>query len=161
MAGEFRITGRHVLFGMVGFFGLIIAVNAVFITLAVRSFPGEQERKSYLQGVNYNDRLAERAAQETLGWTVSLETAALQGDDAVIEIAFRHNGGGPLYDLDVAGVLSRPVDDDADVALAFQPAGPGIYRTSAPAGPGAWNLAARATSRRGERFDLETRIVLE
>ncbi len=65
----FRITGWHVLAGMILFFSTIIAVNAVFISLAVQSFPGEDQRRSYVQGLEYNDVIAQRRAQAALGWT--------------------------------------------------------------------------------------------
>ena len=43
-----KLTGRAVLLLLVGFFGVIFATNAIFITAAVRTFRGEDEAKPYL-----------------------------------------------------------------------------------------------------------------
>ncbi|MHA7872472.1 MAG: FixH family protein [Hyphococcus sp.] len=162
MSGEFRLTGRHVLFGMVGFFLVIIAVNAVFLTLAVRSFPGEQEEKSYLQGLNYNERLNARQAQAALGWTVAIERADLADGDGLIVLGFYNRDGRPIYDLDISGSISHPVDDDFDRQVTFEPVGEGRYRAeTSPVTPGAWTLEAIAVSRRNETFELTTKLYFE
>ena len=41
-------------------FGVTIGVNATFITLAMRTHPGEDVPRSYYQGLNFNDTLAQR-----------------------------------------------------------------------------------------------------
>jgi hypothetical protein len=43
------------------FFGVVIGVDVAFSVLAVRTFPGEDIRNSYVQGNHYNETLAERA----------------------------------------------------------------------------------------------------
>ncbi|MEO1305623.1 MAG: FixH family protein, partial [Pseudomonadota bacterium] len=65
---EKTLKGWHVLLIMLGFFGIMFAVNGVFLYHAITSFPGEDIKKSYVQGLNYNDTLAVRAAQAELGW---------------------------------------------------------------------------------------------
>lgn len=162
MKAPFRIKGYHVLAAMVGFFAIIIVVNAIFISLAVRSFPGEQEEKSYLQGLHYNDRLKAREAQAALGWTVNIEKASLLNEAGVIEIAFKDREGAPIYDLAVAGVLSRPADDDHDLQLEFAAAGSGKYHAQVDAiGPGVWSLKAFAANTRNETFEFETKLYFE
>ena len=64
--GSFKITGWHVLFSVIAFFGVITAVNAVMISYAVKSFPGEDQKKSYMQGLQYNKVLEEKKLQEQL-----------------------------------------------------------------------------------------------
>ena len=162
MKKPFRITGFHVLAGMVGFFAIIIAVNMVFLTLAVRTFPGEQEKKSYMQGLQFNDRLEAREAQAALGWSVDIEQAARTDESGLIELAFKSKEDAPIYKLTVEGVLSRPADDDHDIALAFTPSGPGRYQAQTGAlGPGVWTLKASAANSREESFEFETKIYFE
>ena len=48
------LKGHHVLFWLMGFFGLMFVVNGVFLWAALSSFPGEDVRHSYLQGLQYN-----------------------------------------------------------------------------------------------------------
>ena len=63
-----ELKGWHVLLIMLGFFGVMFAVNGVFLYHAITSFPGEDVKKSYVQGLNYNQTLSARASQADLGW---------------------------------------------------------------------------------------------
>ncbi|HEY1878254.1 MAG TPA: FixH family protein, partial [Rhizomicrobium sp.] len=63
-----RLTGRGVLIWLFGFFAVIFAMNIYFIMVSSRTFRGEDEQKPYLQGVEFNQTLARRAEQESLGW---------------------------------------------------------------------------------------------
>lgn len=159
MSKPFRITGRHVLFTTVGFFLVVIAVNAVFITLAVKSFPGEQEKKSYVQGLHFNDHLKAKEAQDSLGWKAEITRAEIADGNAVIELYFSDADEAPLYDLDINGLISRPADDDFDQEIAFSPAGPGHYvAVIGGVEPGVWLLKAEALNLKDETFSLETKI---
>jgi len=144
-----RLRGVHVLWMMLGFFGLVIGVNAVFITLAVGSFPGEDVRRSYLQGLHYNETIAERRAQAALGWQVSAE-AFETGEGRDIAVQFAARDGAPLDGLEVTGVLMRPTDAREDAGLRFTPCGPGRYCAKlGGSAPGQWRLRARAQGPQG------------
>ena len=158
----FRVTGRFVLFSIVGFFLAIFIANGIFITLAVKSFPGEQEEKSYLQGIAYNKTLEARAEQAALGWTAELTDLRLEGGVAAVELSFASASGTPLSGLAVSGVLARAVDDDHDRAVEFVPVGGGRYVAEIDGvAPGAWRLQATAAGVSGESFVLEKRLMLE
>ncbi len=161
MDTDFRITGRHVLFTLLGFFLVILAVNMIFLNFAVRTFPGEKEKKSYLQGLNYNDRLASRAAQDALGWSAAIEEAVLTDGTMHLAITMKTRSGAPVNGLAMSAVLSRPADDAQDQPVAFNAIGGGRYETAAPAGPGAWNLDAVAVNARGDEFVFTSRLILE
>lgn len=161
MDRDFRITGRHVLIVLIGFFLFVLAANLVFINLAVKSFPGEKEEKSYLQGLNYGDRLAARAEQERLGWRAMITEASLVGETATIALAVADRAGAPLSNLRIEAVLSRPVDDSSDQAIAFAPVGDGEYAASVPAGAGIWNLEGVAVGDDGRRFEFANRLVIK
>ena len=64
---EREITGRHVLLGMVGAFGVIITVNVVMAWQAVSTFPGLEVKNSYVASQTFD---AERKAQLALGWVL-------------------------------------------------------------------------------------------
>jgi nitrogen fixation protein FixH len=160
----FRVTGRFVLFSLIGFFLCIFAANAVFISLAVKSFPGEQVEKSYLQGLNYNDTIAARRAQDSLGWKASIAIAR-RGEDARIELTFRDRANAPLADLEVTGALARPADNNDDRTLVFSPQGAGVYAADMAALPdGVWRFEALAKAADGAAnsvMRIETRITVE
>ena len=162
MADTFRITGRHVLATIVGFFLVVIIANMIFMTLAIRTFPGEQEEKSYLQGLNYNQTLAERAEQEKLGWRAAGAEATRGEAGGRIAIVIEMQGGAPVDNLAVSGVLARPADDDHDVVFDFVQAAPGRYEADLPAmAPGQWAFRAAAGNDLGQEFRFETKLVLE
>ena len=89
------LTGHGVLVWLAGFFGIVIATNAIFITEAVRTFRGEDEQKPYLQGVKYNQTLAHRAEQAKLGWRASIEARRLPAGQLEILVALRRPDGSP------------------------------------------------------------------
>ncbi len=149
---KFTIKGWHVLAAMVGFFGVIIAVNTVFITFALNTFPGEETRRSYVQGLEYNDVIEARRAQEALGWTAS---ANLSDGRALVEVL--DAGGTPVTGLRLTGTLQHPADMTLDRELVFTEVRDGVYAAGAADLPeGRWTLAANAE---GETpFALETQL---
>ena len=54
------IAGRHVLWGLIGFFGVIFAVNAIFVYAAEETFSGGDTSDPYRKGLNYNARSGRR-----------------------------------------------------------------------------------------------------
>ncbi len=131
-----ELKGWHVLLIMLGFFGVMFAVNGVFLYHAITSFPGEDVKKSYVQGLNYNNTLATRAAQAELGWTAE---AGLQDDQLVFRL--RDRDGAPLSNYAVIGELRRLATQDADQAIVYSARTNGEYVADAGAlAPGQWAL---------------------
>lgn len=156
------INGRHVLVAMLAFFFIVIAVNAGFIVLAVRSFPGEDERRSYLQGLHYNETLARRAAQAQLQWSAEARIAPASPDasdfDALVIFEVRDREGSPVQGLQVAGVLRRPTTTREDTRFVFREVQPGRYEAPARIrSEGAWIIQGEAR-RGGEAFAFERRL---
>jgi len=143
---EKRLKGWHVLLIMLGFFGVIFAVNGVFLYHAITSFPGEDVKKSYVQGINYNQTLAARAAQAELGWSAE---AGVQDDRIVFRL---HDAAAqPLSDYSVIGELRRLATQDADQVLAFRAAPSGEYfAPSGTLGSGQWRLRISVLDRDDE-----------
>ncbi len=141
-----QLRGWHVLLIMLGFFGVIFAVNGVFLYHAISSFPGEDVKKSYVQGLNYNQTLAARAAQAELGWRAE---AGLQDDTIIFRL---HDAEAhPLSDYTVIGELRRRATNDADQILTFRAAPNGEY--FAPSGAldrGEWDVRISVLDRGGE-----------
>lgn len=158
MNRSFEIRGWHVFAGMLGFFAIVIGVNVTFATVALRSFPGEDVRRSYLQGVHFNDRLAERRRQSDLGWRARAALKHAEGG-AVVEVILSGRDGAPLRGIALAGALQWPTDARHDRALAFEAAGDGRYVARLGALPnGRWRLRARAADGRGGARDFEAEL---
>nr|WP_070958566.1 FixH family protein [Hyphomonas sp. Mor2] len=131
-----ELKGWHVLLIMLGFFGVMFAVNGVFLYHAITSFPGEDVKKSYVQGLNYNDTLAARAAQAELGWTAE---AGLQDGELIFRL--HDAAGAPLSNYTVIGELRRMATRDADQAIIYSARANGEYVADAGAlAPGQWAL---------------------
>lgn len=136
-----ELKGWHVLLMFLAFFGVMFAVNGVFLYSAVTSFPGEDVKKSYLQGLTYDDTLDRRAAQAELGWTAAI---GLQDGEVVLRID-DSAGSRPAAGLAVVGELRRSVTDAGDAELAFTSHGAGEYRAPSGAlGSGEWIVLVRA-----------------
>ena len=153
----FEIRGWHVLAAILAFFATIIAVNVTFAISAVRSFPGEDVRRSYLQGLHYNDTLAERREQAALGWRASTD---LQGDadGAVLEVVLNSRDAAVIDGATLTGELEWPTNAQMDRALTFEAQGDGRYIARLGAlTAGRWRLRAQA-QHSGNAFDFESEL---
>lgn len=154
----FEVRGVHVLAAMLAFFGAVIAVNVAFAVIAVRSFPGEDVRRSYLQGLHYNDTLTARRDQAALGWRAAAGFAP-QTAEAALEVTLTRRDGSPLDGLSLDGALQWPTDSRLDRALVFEPAGGGRYVARPGDLPaGRWRLRARAADDSGGVLDFESEL---
>lgn len=149
----FRISGRHVLFAVIAFFGVIIAVNAYFLVAAYRTFPGQVSETPYEDGIGFNRTVAQRRAQAELGWSATATNAA-EG----VEVALRDRAGKPLTGLKVEGVLRRPATQAGQIGLKFSEVSAGRYVAKAGPGSGAWDLHFAAQGAGSELFEGERRL---
>lgn len=155
---EVKLSGKHVFWLLAGFFGATIAANAVFISVAVKSFPGVVTEEPFLEGLRYNQKLAAKRAQRDLGWRASL--TASHADKARFELSFVDAGGKPIRGLVVDGVLRRPASDGDDVSFTFSEFAGRYVADAVEAPPGAWNFEASASAATGETFEIRQRIIL-
>lgn len=160
MKQEFRLTGRHVLLMLLGFFAMIIAANATFLTFAIRSFPGEKEEKSYLQGLHYNEVIASRSEKADLGWRAAIEKADREGEMLHLVVRLTRKDDAPLNNLLLDGTLMRPASDSGAQAFQFVPQGDGRYSASVPAQAGAWDLSVTTSGGDSDAFQFENRLVV-
>lgn len=119
----FVLTGRHVIFTTLGIFTVVGGVNAFMVTKAVTTFRGEDIKKSFRQGLAYNETLNRRAQQRASGWTANLTTM----DDNTIQLAIIDSGEIPVRGLTITGLVKHPTDTGFDIALAFTPLENGSY----------------------------------
>jgi nitrogen fixation protein FixH len=140
-----ELTGKHVLAMLVVFFGIIISVSIVFTTLAVKSFRGEDIKQSYRQGVDYNQTLATRAAQNELGWQAATNVIGAANDRALI-IQINGPSDQSLHELDVTGRLRHPVDSTLDHPLEFTSLENGRARADLSGLYGQWTVQAIASN---------------
>jgi nitrogen fixation protein FixH len=144
-AMEPRLTGKHILFILLGAFAVIGAVNAAFIYFALSTGPGEERGASYEVGLRYNNILAEERTQTALQWHHQSQIA--QG--ARLRVSITDNAGAPVPGLAVTGNFGRPADGNADRSLFFKEVDAGLYEaTLGHIEPGSWVLSFTAEKAR-------------
>jgi nitrogen fixation protein FixH len=156
-----RLTGLHVLVMFAGFFGVVFAMNAYLVTVALGTFSGLEVPSSYRAGREFAAELADRRAQDARGWRVAAHADRSADGRAELRVEITGRDGSALAGLDVTAVLERPTDRRRDLAFAVRELRPGLYRGEAADAPaGLWTLVVEA-SRDGERlYRSRSRIVL-
>jgi len=121
----------------------------------VQTFPGEDERHSYTQGLHYNATLAERRAQAAVGWQAQAELGET-ASGAELAVTLRDRDGRPVEGATIEGVLRWPPSQSGDRALTFTPLGAGRYIADLGAlGSGDWDLRAKAQNQSGQSLNFE------
>lgn len=134
-----EVTGRTVLICLLTFFGLVAAMNAVLIRLAVSTFGGVETENAYQAGLNFAHEIAAAESQDALHWQVK---AAVSGspETTVVEIVARDAAGRPLVGLDASAQLVHPTDRRADLAVPLDERASGTFRGQVAAAHGNWTL---------------------
>ncbi len=145
MNATMTITGRTVLIGMIAFFGVIFAVNGVFLYFALGTFPGLTSDRAYIEGLDYNRTLADGERQASLGWKAETGIAVLaEGDELKVRIL---DADGRLVPyLNVTAEIVRPATSDGAQKLDLVASADGHVATLGRLEPGRWLvriLAAR------------------
>ncbi len=125
---ERKITGRTVLFWMIGFFTVIFIANAIFLHLALSSFPGVVTETAYEDGLAYNDAIAASRAQAARDWSVSGALERAGETAARVEVVARDAGDAPLSGLAVTATLRRPASPEAPLVVVLQEGESGRYQ---------------------------------
>jgi nitrogen fixation protein FixH len=151
------LTGRDVLLWLVAIFGLIIAVNTAFVVISVQTYRGEDEQKPYLQGVEYNHTLAERAQQAGLGWKATIGASRLSDGKVRVAVSLVDSGGTPETRAVFSGALRHPADENRDVSLQLRETAPGRYQSDVGGvASGAWDVVIRSST--PEPFEAVRRV---
>jgi len=120
-----QFTGWHFTAIIVAFFGVVIAVNIIMATLAVRTFGGVVVENSYVASQEYNGWLAKARRQERLGWHV--RATLDESRHVAVSLAPK--------DAELSGFARHPLGREADIPLIFTTKGGGSVSDRAlPAG---------------------------
>jgi len=153
-SSRFRLNGWHVLAIMVGFFAVVIGVDASFAVMAYKTFPGQVSVTPYEDGVAYNSHLAQMNAQARLGWkaTASVTPAG------EVAVAVRDADGAAVTGLKASGKFERPATEQGRLTPAFHEKTPGLYVADLGREHGAWDLSFEAVNTKGDRFVATRRL---
>ena len=157
--GDGPFKGRHFLYWIGTFFGVMFMVNGIFLYHAITSFPGEDIEKSYLQGLAYNSTLATRSAQYELGWTAE---AGVQENEIIFRLY--DDTGAPISARPVLAELRHRADRNLDQPLNLKSRAFGEYAaTTEGIGTGAWDMRVKVYDITGEtlEFQAEKTVILQ
>ena len=121
------MTGKHVLFCLLGFFGVVFAVNAVLVKAAISTFGGVETTSSYKAGLMFEQEVARAGQQDALHWQVDGKLARDRAGDAVLDISARDAKGAPLAGITARARLAHPADERLDHAIALERITPGAF----------------------------------
>lgn len=135
---------------------LVIAVNAVMITLALDTFPGLATKDAYRQGIAYNQTIAAADAQAARGWQLNVavqpavdHASAGTPRTAAVTATFTDRDGQPIGGLQVEAYLVRPTIEGNDVTAELDELGSGRYAATVTVPlAGQWDV--RIHARRGD-----------
>lgn len=155
-----RLSGRQVLFVALAFFSLVIGVNAILVTLALRTFSGADEDNAYKSGLDFNATLARRAAETESGIAMAVDAARDEGGEVRIS-ARMTRGTAPAPGLVLTGVLRHPANRALDREIVFAGKGEGLHEAKIADLPsGQWDLVVWGKSDGAEIIEARKRLWL-
>ena len=123
-----ELTGKHVLFLLIAFFGIIFAVNARLIYLSQSSWTGLETHDAYRKGLKYNQQLSSLEAQNTRGWTMSILQEKNPDGGVKITANPKDKNGKILSGLSLSVELKRPTNEGIDRKFSLKETGLGEYK---------------------------------
>lgn len=152
-------TGKHVLIAMIVFFGVIIVANTFMITLGIKTFPGEDTKQSYRQGLEYDQTIAKRQKQIASGWQAHISIT--NNGNLVLKITDAN--GDAVKGLKATGTLKHLAKTDLDHELKFAQSAEGTYiaHVDKTLFGQEWLLFTSAQKTDGTSFDTRNKIWLK
>jgi nitrogen fixation protein FixH len=151
-AGTKPLTGYHMAAILIGFFGIVIAVNIYMAKLAIGTFGGTVVDNSYVASQNYNAWLAEADKQARLGWKVG----ATRLSDGKLEVTILDNGAvGNGFTINAKA--EHPLGRAPERPLNLIPQDDGRYVSREVLPAGRWLLRIEVT-RGGQRYRTTTEV---
>ena len=156
-----ELTGRAVLFWLVGFFALVFGVNGVLVKAATSTFAGLETGSSYKAGLRFKEEMQSAERQAGLHWKVDGKLARDAAGQAVLDIAVRDDKGLAVAGLTGSARLAHPATSRLDHDVALEAVAGGALRGVTAAQPGQWELILDL-ERGGERvFRSRSRVTLK
>lgn len=138
-----ELTGQKVFLIGLGLFLVMLTPNIILAVMASRTFSGLVVPNSYVASQDFDLR---RAAQDALGWDVTLEHS-----DDVLRLALNDRAGHAVRPAALMVTVGRPTSrrDDTIVELVATPGG---FAAPLDLAPGAWRVEIVAEAADGTLF---------
>jgi nitrogen fixation protein FixH len=155
-----EFTGRAALIWLVGFFVVIIGVNATMIRLASTTFGGVETASSYKAGLAFKHDIEAAAQQDELHWKVDGTVTRAKSGEVTLDIKVRDSAGQVVPGWTATALLSHPLDSRLDQRLTVTRTGPDSARGVVYAEPGHWNVLIDIDRNGLRMFRSRSRLVI-
>jgi nitrogen fixation protein FixH len=156
-----ELTGRAVLFWLIGFFGLVFLVNGIMVKAATSTFAGLETGSSYKAGLLFKSETQSAERQASLHWHVDGKLLRDKAGEAVLDVVVRDEKGVAVSGLSGTARLAHPATSKLDHDVALNVIGAGAFRGAVAAQPGQWELIIDL-ERNGDRvFRSRSRVTLK
>lgn len=156
-----ELTGRHVLFWLIGFFGIVFLINGIMAKAAISTFGGVETQSSYKAGRMFEHEVALVKAQDALRWKVDGKLNLDRAGAAVLDMTVRDAQGQPVGGLTADARLWHPADSRRDRVIPMRKSGPGAFHGEARAQAGHWELIVDFYRGDKRMFRSRSEIVLK
>ena len=145
------MSGRRVWWYFVAFFGFVATVNAVMVTLAIRTHSGKITDHPYEKGLAYNQVVAAEAKQETLGWKSTIDY-----QNGTLHFILQDKNEQAITPDSATATITRPTQSGMDFTVELK----GIKTPITFPANGLWMVQIDA-ERKGVHYQKSRRIVVE
>lgn len=155
-----RWTGWTILFALLGFFGVIFAVNGLMAYEALSTLSGVDTDSAYQAGLMYEQAVATAKAQDARHWQVDAKlTPAADGER--LDVNARDAAGQPLAGMQASVIFERPTDRRLDRSVVLAEDAAGRFHGDADVAAGQWDLVIELTRHGEEMFRSRNRVILK
>jgi nitrogen fixation protein FixH len=155
------LTGRFVLFTLIGFFAVVIGVNGIMMRFAISTLPGTEVDSAYSASLAYQREIAAAQQQNARRWQVDAHIERGSDGATSLDIRARDRDGTALTGLTFTGRLERPTDRRGDRVFDVAERNGGNYRGSTQGvASGQWDLVIEGDSDGKRLFLSKNRVVL-
>lgn len=155
-----EITGRFVLFCVVGFFAVVFAVNAALVRFATSTFGGIEVASSYQAGLKFRDDIAQARRQDALHWSVDGKLDRQPSGNVELEISVDAPDRAQIAGVELDAGLAHPADNRRDRRIVMRQVSVGHFRGTLPVNAGQWELKLDLSNNGRHMFRSESRINL-
>jgi nitrogen fixation protein FixH len=156
-----RWTGLTILLALLGFFGVVFAVNGVMIFAALSTRTGTDTDSAYQAGRMFEHDVALAKAQDARRWQVDAKVTPAPDGGRRVDVVARDASGKPIGGMVLSAIFERPTDRRLDRAVVVTEDSPGTFHGTAAIPAGQWDLVIELTRQGDQMFRSRNRIILK
>ena len=150
------LTGRMVLAMLLGFFGVVIAVNLTMLRLASSTFSGLGDKNAYVAGLSHNKAIIDAREQDQRGWKIDVSLQRVAAGRSIISVV--RADPGAFTNVDVSVRFEHPASSRFDKVVTLAPSGAKAWRAAVDLPAGAWDMVIEMRSSGAVVFMSRDRI---